>query len=78
MGNRDRIYRIASINKEEASRNRALDRQAYRGRSFDFKAVRNGAQASSLWGRRASCLSDRAHTMAGRMPASPAAKMAIS
>ncbi|OLB02469.1 MAG: hypothetical protein AUH08_03110 [Verrucomicrobia bacterium 13_2_20CM_54_12] len=47
MGNRDRIYRIASINKEEASRNRALDRQAYRGRSFDFKAVRNGAQASS-------------------------------
>jgi len=60
MGNRDRIYRIASINKEEASRNRALDRQAYRGRSFDFKAVRNGAQASSC-GADGHLVGSRAH-----------------
>jgi len=61
MGNRDRIYRIASINKEEASRNRALDRQAYRGRSFDFKAVRNGAPASSCGAEGILPVGSRAH-----------------
>jgi hypothetical protein len=41
-----------------------------------FKAPRIVAQASSLWDRRTSCLSI-AQTLAGRMPASPTAKMAV-
>ncbi|PYL33709.1 MAG: hypothetical protein DMF38_10545 [Verrucomicrobia bacterium] len=77
MGNRDRIYRIASINKEEASRSRALDRHAYRGRSFDFKAVHMEHRLLACGADGHLACPDRAHTMAGRMPASLTAKMAV-